>query len=95
MDQLYFFLPVEFVEWKLQSGDAGDMEAFDLPPVKADARDIHILPIPNISSLVFVFKQPEISYCTREQYDLSMTPQSLSLIIFSSLIQVFIESYHI
>jgi hypothetical protein len=46
--------------WNIVPTADGDMEAFDLPPVIADVRDIHIISIPNISSLVFVFKQSYI-----------------------------------
>jgi hypothetical protein len=90
--------------WEILPVADGVMEAYDLPPVLNDAREIHIIPIPLISSLVFVFKESEILsydihyvsgmqhiYCTSNHYDLRLNPQSLTSIIFCSLTKISLE----
>jgi hypothetical protein len=54
--------------WDIVPHADGEMEAFDLPPAIADARDIHIIPIPNISSLVFVFNKSDIYHLMSDMF---------------------------
>ncbi len=88
---------VSVSRWAVDDG-AATMADYFIPPVISDQRTVDVIPLPALSSLIFVHHVDDYSsfktkyvfgmqdvYCTREPVLLWFPPQSLSAIIFDGI----------